>query len=181
MKLVRWMRFSWDLTRLTPVHPAIDSHLQIRKALPEEEEAVRTVVLRAFALDSDWNSVFSDVKDTLMASITRAFHPKVDKRDKSEPICTVITHGSRVIGANCISTNPDAYNHLSTGPCILMEYRNRGLATALLAQSLTALREEGLTKAYGLAVNNSLTSQFVYTKFGSSNEPYEYQPHLAAS
>jgi hypothetical protein len=181
MKLVRWMRFSWDLTQLTPVHPAIDSHFQIRRALPDEEDAVRTVVLRAFTLDSEWNCVFNDVKANLMSSISKAFNPKLDKHDKSEPICLVVTHGSRVIAANAISTNPDSYNHLSTGPCILLEYHNRGIATALLAQSLIALRDANLTKAFGLAIHNSLTAQFLYTKFGSSSEPYEYEPHLAAS
>jgi predicted GNAT family acetyltransferase len=86
-----------------------------------------------------------------------------------------------VIGASALTTNPDATNHLLTGPCILMEYRNRGLATALLAESLIALREANLTVAHALTKQNSPASQFVYPKFNSTSEPFEREPRLAAS
>lgn len=169
------------MTKVDPAHPAIDSHYHIRRAVSEDEEAVRSVVLRAFMLDPDWNCILSELKENLNLSIAKVFQTKADKRDKTDPYCLVATHGARVIAASALSVNPDSENHLTTGPCISMEYRNRGLGTALLAQSLIALREEKLTKAYGLARHNSPTSQFIYTKFGSSNEPYEYEPHLAVS
>jgi predicted N-acetyltransferase YhbS len=52
----------------------------------------------------------------------------------------VICHGQRIIGASALSTEMDAENHLLSGPCVLMEYRNRGLGTALLYYSLKQLR-----------------------------------------
>ncbi len=180
MKLLRWTRFSWDLTRLAPVYPAIDSHYRIRQATAEDEKAVRTVVFSAFTLDSNWNFLLRDIRDKLEASLREVFHDKHDKHDNGERLCLVVTHGSRVIGVSALSASLDAESHLLTGPCILMEYRNRGLATALLAQSLITLKEVNITSAYGLTKLNSPTSQFVYTKFGSSSVPYEYQPHLAA-
>ncbi len=173
MKLIRWTRFSWDLKQLAPSYPEVDSHYRIRQATVDDEKAVRTVVYSAFTLDSNWNFLLGMLKDQLDNSISSAF--------KGEPLCMVVTHGARVIAASALTANRDAENHLLTGPCILMEYRNRGLATALLAQSLMALRDAGLSRAYGVTKQNCPTSEFVYTKFGSFSEPYEYQPHLAAS
>jgi len=188
MKLVRWARFSWDLTRLAPVYPAIDSHYHIRQATADDEKAVRTVVLSAFTLDPNWAFLLRDLRGQLDASLNHAFGEKRDRRDKrdprdardrEEPSCIVLTHGSRIIGASTLTFDPDAESHLLSGPCVLVEYRNRGLATALLAQSLTALRDAGLTIAHGLTRLNSLTADCIYTKFNSSG-PYEIKPDLAA-
>ena len=189
MKLVRWTRFSWDLTCLAPVYPAIDSHYRIRQATAEDEKAVRAVVFSSFTLDQNWNFLLREIRDQLNTSLDSVFHDRLDRAqqrrrqeagDNSERFCLVATHGSRVIATSALSANRDAENHLLTGPCILMEYRNRGLATALLAHSLMALREVNITTAYGLTKQDSPTQQFVYTKFGSVSAPYEHE-HLAAS
>lgn len=184
MKLVRWARFSWDLTRLAPVYPAIDSHYHIRPATADDEKAVRTVILSAFTLDPNWAFLLRDLRGQIEASLNHAFgekrdRDKRDKRDQNEPACVVLTHGSRIIGASTLTFDPDADSHLLSGPCVLMEYRNRGLATALLAQSLTTLRDANLTIAHGLTRLNSLTAECIYTKFNSSG-PHEMKPDLAA-
>ena len=191
MKLVRWTRFAWDLTRLAPVYPAIDSHYRLRPATGEDEKVVRSVVFSSFTLDQNWNFVLREIRDQLEASLDSVFHDRQarpDRRhsrqepfDPGERSCLVITHGSRIIAVSALSPNQESENHLLTGPCILMEYRNRGLATALVAQSLVTLRDAGIATAFGLTKQNSPTAQFVYTKFGSHSEPYETHPHLAAS
>jgi predicted N-acetyltransferase YhbS len=181
MKLVNWARFSWDLTKLAPVYPAIDSRYRLRLATAEDETAVRNVVFSAFTLDSNWTFLLRDIRERLEDSIAGVFHDKYDKHDRGERPCMVATHGTRVIGASALTANPDAENHLLTGPCVLMEYRNRGLATALLAESLIALRDANLTVARGITKQNSPASQFVYPKFSSTNEPFEREPRLAAS
>ena len=189
MKLVRWTRFSWDLSRLAPVYPAIDSHYRIRQAAAEDEKVVRAVVFSSFTLDQNWNFLLREIREQLDASLDSVFHDRFERNqrpNRSDPptgdrFCLVATHGSRIIGVSALSANREAENHLLSGPCVLMEYRNRGLATALLAQSLIALREVNITVAYGLTKQNSPTAQFVYSKFGSSNSPYEFEPHLAAS
>ena len=179
MKLVCWTRFSWDLTKLAPVYPAIDSQYRIRRAKAEDEKAVRSVVFSAFTLDSNWNFLLHELRGQLEAALEAVFHEKLQK-EKIDPFCLVITHGSRIIGASALASSVDAENHLLTGPCVLSEYHNRGLATALLAQSLTLLREMRLDVAFGLTKQNSSSAQFVYSKFGSTSEPHTVQRHLAA-
>lgn len=185
MKLVHWTRFSWDLTRLAPVYPAIDSHYRIRLATADDEKVVRTVVFSAFTLDQSWNFLLRDIREKLEDSLGEVFHGKQPERhekvDRGDRLCLVVTHGSRIIGASALTMARDADNHLLTGPCILMEYRNRGLATALLAQSLLTLRDAGATTAHGLTKAASQTAQFIYSKFGSVNQPHEDEPRLAAS
>ena len=52
------------------------------------------------------------------------------------------------------------------GPCVLQEYRGRGLGTALLRASLGELREAGFARAYGVARDKTAAARFVYPKFG---------------
>jgi ribosomal protein S18 acetylase RimI-like enzyme len=175
MKLVRWTRFTWDLTKLAPVYPAIDSHYRVRQATLEDEKAVRTAIISAFTLDSNWNYALRELRGQVDTALSQVFH------EKGSIPCMVVTHGNRVIGASALNTGRDADNHLLTGPCILIEYRNRGLATALLAESLVFLRDLGMTQANALTKQDSPTAKFLYTKFGSKSTPYESESHLAAS
>src|SRR5437660_6752899 len=43
-----------------------------------------------------------------------------------------LQHGARIVGGTLLMTDPGAPAQLLLGPCILMEYRNRGLGTLLL-------------------------------------------------
>ena len=56
-------------------------------------------------------------------------------------VCLALRHGLRIIGADVLVADPARENHLTPGPCILMEYRNRGFGTALLGESLRQLRQ----------------------------------------
>jgi len=168
MKIIRWKRFSWDLTRLAAESLAIGSPYPVREATPEDETGVRNLVLSAFTLDSDWNYILSDIRGRLEESLDRVFSSKRG----SSVFALVITHGSRIVGVSALNTQPDVDNHLLTGPCIPIEYRNRGLATALLAQSLLALRNAGLPTAHGITMENVPTAEFVYPKFDSTQAPY---------
>jgi predicted acetyltransferase len=88
--------------------------------------------------------------------------------EQNDPLCLVVSHGARIIGASCLSGEREVRSHLLTGPCLSMEYHNRGLATALLAQSLLTLREAGVSLARGITKEGSITAQFIYPKFGSA-------------
>ena len=76
-----------------------------------------------------------------------------------------------MIGASILLPDPTAGNHLAPGPCVLMEYRNRGLGTALLVESLRQLRAAGLSRASGLAKNNAPVAKFLYPKFNGVVTP----------
>lgn len=174
MKLDNWLKFLWDLRAFEAPATELPSHYVIRRAARNEEEIVSKAIFSAFSLDSDWSDSLNRIWPTLSEQIVDAFKSK-------DPKCLVLTHGTRVIGASLLSTEPDAAYQVVSGPCILVEYRNRGLGSILLASSLTLLREAGLETAVGITKKTIPAAKFVYHKFGGRSEPYETEPDLVAS
>ena len=68
--------------------------------------------------------------------------------------------------------------NLFPGPCILMDYRNRGLSTLLLSSALHDLRDAGMTRACAGTRESSPATRFLYPKFGGHSSLIE--PLLAA-
>jgi len=171
MKLVRWTRFTWDLAKLPAQGHLLEANYHIRPVSRDEEKTVRAVIASSFALDMNWSDTLKTMKDWLEAKLDEVFEHKVVP-------CLVVTHGTRVIGASTLDPNREAECHLVSGPCILNEYRNRGIGTELLFQSLSALKEAGFEKARGVTKSNVPVAKFVYTKFNSVGEPWEFEPVL---
>lgn len=169
MKPVNWAHFSWDLTKSLPARPSLPPSFSVRRSTPEDQDAVQSVVLSSFTLDADWNPFFREVRPLIESALKEVFH------EKSDPLCLVLRHGSRIIGASGLSGDRDARNHLLTGPCLAMEYHNRGLASALLAHSLHLLRETGITFVRGATKEGSTAAQFIYPKFSSVRIPQPKQ------
>ena len=174
MKLVRWTRFTWDLAKLPGEGCALGEHYHIRPVARDEEKTVRAVIASSFALDMNWSDTLKTMKDWLESRLAAVFE------HKTAP-CLVVTHGTRIIGASPLDPNREAECHLISGPCILDEYRNRGIGSELLYQSLNALREAGFEQARGITKSNVPVAKFVYTKFNSVGEPWEFEPELARS
>lgn len=170
MKFVRWLRFTWDLAKL-PDTCEIDSHYRIRAATREDEETVRKVINRTFSLDTDWANTLKQVCDTLESQLDEVFRHR-------EPPCLVVTHGARIIGASVLATADGCENNLLSGPCILIEYRSRGIGTALLHRSLVALRDAGLAHAYGVTKEGVPAAKFIYPKFHSVSVEHDFDPQL---
>jgi N-acetylglutamate synthase-like GNAT family acetyltransferase len=84
----------------------------------------------------------------------------------------------RIIGGTLLRLDGSASEHLVPGPCILMEYRNRGLGTLLLGAALRQLRDVGVSRAYAIAREGSPAARFLYSKF--SGNPSPIAPLLAA-
>lgn len=171
MKLVRWKRFTWDLTKLPALENTLPPHFIFREASREEVKVVSTVVMTSFSLDSAWSDVLKVFRDRLEMQLELAF-----QRESSPAI--VVSHGTRIIGASVLSTEIDADSHLVSGPCVLSEYCNRGLGTALLHQSLRQLRHAGLDRAAAITKENVPACKFVYPKFGSSSTSFDYEPQV---
>jgi len=164
-----WYRFTWDLTRLPAEWEGVPRPFSIRLAQPEEKDIVLRDSLYAISMDASLGDSVRMVQELLHKSVDDAFR-------NEPPNCFVIAHGSRIIALSVFSTQPDAENHLLSGPCVLHEYRSRGLATFLTAATLYALRDIGLTQAFGLAKNNSSLARYVYPKFPGSKDIYEMGP-----
>ena len=169
--MVRWMRFTWDLEKLPAVKSEMDSHYHLRMATQNDEKSVRGVIASAFSLDMDWSDTLKSLRDHFDAQIDRVFLEK-------EVPCVVISHGARIIGACALDNSKEAENNLISGPCILSEYRNRGLGTTLLHHSLQFLREAGLQKAFGITKYNVPAAKFIYPKFNSVSTQYDFEPEL---
>lgn len=165
MKAIQWAQFSWDLSKPLPERPTLSPAFSIRRASPDDEESVRSIVRSGFTLDSEWNSFYAVIRPMVDGALDAIFAAD------GEPLCLVISHGPRVIGVSGLSVDRDACTHLLTGPCLALEYHNRGFASALLAHSLGTLREAGVAIARGVTKAGSTADQFIYPKFGATRAP----------
>ncbi len=166
--MISWICFEWELASLELPVPSVPPFV-LRAAERGQEETTLKVLLSAFAMDTAWGDISRRLEEGMVHYVKQAF-------DKPDPSCIVALHGQRVIGASLLDSNPDAENHLLSGPMILHEYRNRGVGSGLLAASLIFLRDKGLTKARGVTRANSTVSRFVYPKFSSVQTPYNQDP-----
>ncbi len=174
MNLVRWTRFSWNLSQLPKEGPALPPQYRIRPLLKEEERLVRSMVISALALDQDWADTLKTVQEKFEDQIGEIFARK-------EAYGLAVMHGSRIIGASIIDVEADAVNHLVSGPSVLGEYCNRGIGSALLYHSLQFLRDHGLQSASGVTKAIAPAAKFVYCKFGSVAEVHGAEKELVES
>lgn len=96
----------------------------------------------------------------------------------AKAVVLALCHGTRIIGTTILMPDPMAEDQLAPGPCVQMEYRNRGLGTALLAEGLRRLQEAGLSRASTIARRNGPVARFLYPKFEGAIMPAS--PLLAA-
>lgn len=174
MKLVQWMRFTWDLERLgEPATNKLPVNTVVRPVTRREVEAVQHVIFNSFTLDSDWAESFGRIRDSLAEGVRRAF------ADYESP-GLVLVHGPRIVGASIFTDNALAESHLISGPCILLEYRNRGLGTDMLYRSLSLLKQGGVKRATGMTRKGVPAEKFVYPKFGGESEPVDLPAPVAS-
>ncbi|MGI9114648.1 MAG: hypothetical protein DLM52_11350 [Chthoniobacterales bacterium] len=171
MNITRWVNFTWDFGKAELPELAVPRHYRIELAAAEDEEKLRAVIAKSLALDPSWNSTLHEVSAMVSNSIARLLANEATLR-------LVLRHGTRIIGATLLVPEGNAPEHLVPGPCVLMEYRNRGLGTLLLEAALRQLRERGLTRACAIIREGSPAARFVYPKFGGN--PAAIVPLLAA-
>ncbi|MEI6338950.1 MAG: GNAT family N-acetyltransferase [Verrucomicrobiota bacterium] len=158
--IINWLRFTWDLEKIPTAEPSVPTPFTLRVTEGDEEAAVQKTVASAFSMDTGWG----DIQKFLIERMTKSIGLAFEKDSKSR--CLVLLHGTRIIGASVLCTDPDADNHLTTGPCILHEYGSRGLGSLLLSASLSALRADGLKRAYGITREKTASARFIYPKSG---------------
>ncbi|HET6409888.1 MAG TPA: GNAT family N-acetyltransferase [Chthoniobacteraceae bacterium] len=174
MKLLRWKRYSWDLNKLPVPAPLLAERYTLRAALAEDHKAVSHLIHSSFSLDSAWGDALAIIKDWLTGQVDASF--------EREPVpAIVISHGSRIIAASAISTDVAADTNLISGPCVSVEYRNRGLGTALLYHTLLQLKQSGLAHVHGIVKEQVPADKFVYPKFGAAFHECEFEPRLVGT
>ena len=163
----RWLQFTWVNGARDIGQPQLADRFALRHAETTEKDVVHRVVFNSFQLDSSWSRYLARISPFLSASHQRAF-------DGKPPHCVVLLHGSRIIGASLLDPVVDADSHLASGPCVLIEYRSRGLGSALLAASLQALHESGIHSVRAITPEGSSAAKHVYPKFGSVVQPVDF-------
>ncbi len=171
-----WQRFHWNLDKGLIESGPEQPPFIFRAAEAADLDAVLKAVSSALLMERAWTGTGTEFSAKLDERCEKAFEGDM-------PACVVVQHGSRIIGASVLNPAIDASAHLVTGPCVLHEYRSRGLGSALLQQSLERLYRDGLRRVTALARVNSTAARYVYRKFGGVSEivakPAE-EPKLAA-
>lgn len=153
-----WNHFVWQTTSIsTPL--ILNPPFSLRYARLEEKEKATQVALLSLKMNTEWHDATDVASTCIKEAAEQAFF------EGSEPSCLVIAHGQRIIGVSILNLHSEALYHLASGPWVLMEYRNRGLGSALLYASLQELAQRGLTEARGMTRANSTAARFVYSKF----------------
>lgn len=173
MKPLSWVRFSWDLTKLSESAANPPNHYRIEPAVAEDAFELRKVFSSAFMLDPVWSPAIGQVMQRVQGWLDLAF-------GDGNRVCLALRHGSRIVGAALLSLDAKVENHLIPGPCVLTEYRNRELGTLLLEQCLHHLRDRGLANAAGISRDISTAAKFLYPKFGGVSAPCEVSTLAAA-
>jgi hypothetical protein len=173
MKLIEWVRFSWDFGKLPALDLKLPQHYTIEAAGAENEKELREVISRCFRLDPVWSPALHQTLAMIESWVGRALQ-------SDRHLCLALRHGARIIGGSVLSLDPASQNHLSPGPCISIEYRNRGFGSRLLEHSFNALRDAEMTRAVALTRVNTSVARFLYPKFHGIATPLDHTPLLAA-
>jgi len=174
MKAVRWTRFTWNAASLPTPAPAFPHRYTLRGAHREDLEAVKQVIFNAFAIDSAWSDAMATARDWLEHAIDAAF-------ERESVPALVLQHGQRIIAASALNTEVHADTHLISGPCVLMEYHNRGIGSALLYYSLMQLGKAGLEEVSAVSKENVVVAKFIYPKFGSRKAAHVFEPGVTST
>lgn len=162
-KPTKLCHFHWDLSKLPAESDCIAKPFVIRTAEKQDFSTALRVIRSSYELDPDWSGCGHHIEEVILPSVKKTFD--------EETFCLLVQHGIRVIGASAYCVSPEAHGvHLVSGPCVLSEYRNRGIGAAVLGATLKALQSHGVKEAVGFARPNTVSSKFLYSKFGGQME-----------
>ena len=158
---------------MSPLCPQLPEHYHFTIARQSDEKELRAVIARSFAHDTSWGGAIHEINALVEGWLESAFNPLANA------VALALCHGNRMIGGTILVPDPAAEDQFAPGPCVQMEYRNRGLGTALLAEGLRRLQEAGLTRVTTIARGNGPVARFLYPKFAGVVLP-DTPPLLAA-
>lgn len=157
-----WIRFTWDLAKLPDERPSSVVRGDIRLAEKEDLDTVVKVLVRSVREDHAWGLTVNDKVKELETTIAEGM-------ESGNIECWLLVDG-RIVAASAVVTNPESPRQLTSGICVLNEYRCRGVGHMLLHQSLSYLKEKGLKEASVITRSNLPAAKFLYPKFDSTSE-----------
>lgn len=173
MTATHWMRFQWDLSRSAIAEPAIERPMVCRPAENDEEQEVLDVLCKSVALDSSLGEGGRDLQEYFRDAFYKVWRSK-DRR------ALAVLHGDRIVGASVFLVGTEeSSDQLFSGPCVLSEYRSRGLGKFLLQASLVELKNAGVGAPSAICKRFSTLAKYVYPKFGGNGAPCKFSPIMA--
>jgi hypothetical protein len=157
-KQIELSKFQWKLDAIPSEAAVMNSPFTVRSAAEQELEEAASVIQASYNLDHQWSGCARYIDNIVLPAVAEIF--------KGDCTCLFVQHGNRIIAASAFSVEPINGVNLVSGPCVFMEYRNRGIGGSLLGATLLALREFGVTEAVGQALPNSPAAKYLCTKFG---------------
>lgn len=170
-KPVQLANFRWKLTGAPGLPSALPKPYILREAGDQELEDALRVVQASYNLDPEWSGGGKHIDEVILPAVKRAFAHGAN--------CLFALHGNRVIGASVFDPEAPDGVHLVTGPCVFIEYRNRGIGGALLGATLEALRARGLAEAVGRTRPGTPSAKFLCSKFGGEAVASPSAPKVA--
>ena len=158
LRPISLVRFHWKLNHLKPPLPEVPKPYTMRVAAENELAEAQRVVHASYNLDHEWSGAGTYINEVVLPGLKKVF--------ANEANCLFVLHGKRIIAASAYAAEPEDGIHLVTGPCVLIEYRSRGIGGALLGATLNALRGGGLKEAVGQTRPLSPASNYLCGKFG---------------
>lgn len=172
MNLIKWIEFEWDLKSLPAFDAKLASRLHIEVVGILDSKNVEETMHRAFSTENGW-SAFVDQKLTLISTAIHQYVPR------GEVTMLTIKDGTRIIAATLVSEKEGLFLPLVSGITVSLEYRCRGLGTALLYAALAYLKDKGLEKARIVTRANLPSAKYLYPKFNSSKKEVSSLPNEA--
>lgn len=163
-----WLKFTWRLGGIGELAEGALGGFVLRAALAEEEGRVLEVLAKSTALDSSLGE-----GGRILQQYFAELAPRIWRQKRRESL--VVLHGERVIGASVFFLDAGEPYQLASGPCVLSEYRNRGLGTALLQATLLELQRVGMEVAHGICRQHSTLAKYLYPKFGGVSEAVDFE------
>lgn len=160
-KPVQLASFRWKLTGMSGLATTLPKPYILREAGDQELEDALRVVQASYNLDPEWSGGGKHINEVILPAVRRAFAHGAN--------CLFALHGNRVIAASVFDPEAPDGVHLVTGPCVLIEYRNRGIGGALLGATLEALRTRGVAEAVGRTRPGTPSAKFLCSKFSGES------------
>ena len=70
MKLVQWVRFTWELDKLPTLSAALPAHYFLTSSDRADEKELRAVIERSFVQDTSWGDAIHEVNSMIAGGLT---------------------------------------------------------------------------------------------------------------
>jgi len=174
IKLIQYVRFDWDLTKI-PIQPIpLPPKHEIKVSTDAVVDSLWEGMQKAFLNEKGWIIQLEAHLDQLR----RKIFP--DGKPLAEMDILVLQHGARVVGVSALLAKAEEPVQLLSGVVLDYEYQRRGLGTALLQASLRHLADRGLEKASVITREGVTAARFLYPKFGGKSTQVDAVPLKAS-